>query len=138
MLAQQQFVQAADGGAAAGCCDPGQNPFGWVPDDHTDVPAAAAGADVVGSSMTAGEARISSVRPRTAQIRSRTATSLPLEFFNSPEMETVDIQQQLQTAAAEAPTAGADGGPGLQGLSRFYSPDGSFSWKPCTVLQYDR
>lgn len=130
----QHNEHAADtpAAAAAGSCDPLQNPFGWVPDDQD---SAAGDADSNAAPAHAADAsaqeRISSIRPRTAQIRSRTATSLPLEFFDSPEMEQVDIQQRLQDAAAEE-------GTGLQALSRFYSPDGAFSWKPCTVLQYDR
>lgn len=129
--AQQQAVQQAGAAppAAAGCADPLQNPFGWVPDEQGST--AADGSAAAGDEDAAASGRISSVRPRTAQIRSRTATSLPLEFFDSPEMEQVDIQQQLQEAAAA-------GGLGLQALSRFYSPDGAFSWQPCTVLQYDR
>lgn len=131
--AQQQAVQQAGaaGTAAASCADPLQNPFGWVPDEQASTAAGADSSTAAGDVDAAASGRISSVRPRTAQIRSRTATSLPLEFFDSPEMEQVDIQQQLQEAAAA-------GGPGLQALSRFYSPDGSFSWQPCTVLQYDR
>lgn len=125
-LAQQQADNT--GPAAAGSTNQLQNPFGWVPDD---LSTAAADADGSNGTDTAAAERISSIRPRTAQIRSRTATSLRLEFFDSPEMEQVDIQQQLQDAVAA-------GGQGLQALSRFYSPDGAFSWKPCTVLQYDR
>jgi hypothetical protein len=129
--AQQQALQQAGaaGTAAASCADPLQNPFGW--DEQASTAAGANSSTAAGDVDAAASGRISSVRPRTAQIRSRSATSLPLEFFDSPEMEQVDIQQQLQEAAAA-------GGPGLQALSRFYSPDGSFSWQPCTVLQYDR
>jgi hypothetical protein len=118
--------------AAVGCADPLQNPFGWVPEQSDAAGCCNDGSTAAGDQEgAAAPAQISSIRPKTAQIRSRTATSLPLEFFDSPEMEQVDIEQQLQEAA-EA------GEPGLQALSRFYSPDGSFSWKPCTVLQYDR
>lgn len=129
-VAQALAAQQADntGPAAAGSTNPLQNPFGWVPDD---LSTAAADADSSDGTDTSAAERISSIRPRTAQIRSRTATTLQLEFFDSPEMEQVDIQQKLQDAAAA-------GGQGLQALSRFYSPDGAFSWKPCTVLQFDR
>jgi hypothetical protein len=133
-LAQQGESAAAlsPADAAVGCADPLQNPFGWVPEELD-----AAGRDNDGSTAAgdqeaaAAHTQISSIRPKTAQIRSRTATSLPLEFFDSPEMEQVDIEQRLQEVAES-------GMPGLQALSRFYSPDGSFSWNPCTVLQYDR
>lgn len=101
--------------AASGGDDARANPFGWVPDeDGAEQPSGAIGG----------------VRPRTAQIRSRTATSLPLELFDSPEMEGVDVGAALRAAAA----AGADGVPAL---SRFFAPDGAFSWQPCTVLAYD-
>lgn len=136
-LAQQEAAPhagsaaAAPAAATAGSADPLQNPFGWVPDEQDTAAAGFDSSPGAGDQAAAMQGRISSVRPRTAQIRSRTATSLPLEFFDSPEMEQVDIQQRLQQAA-EA------GGDGLQALSRFYSPDGAFSWKPCTVLQYDR
>jgi len=124
-LAQQQHDVPAAHAAAPSAINPLLNPFGWVPQDPETSGYEAAGL------VEEGVQQISSVRPKTAQIRSRTATSLPLECFDSPEMEQVDVQQQLQHSC-EA------GGPGLQAVSRFYSPDGAFSWKPCTVLQYDR
>jgi hypothetical protein len=94
-------------------------PFGWVPDEQCSS----------GDSIAADAAV--RVRPKTAQIRSRTATSMPLEYFDSPEMEQGDLQQRL----FEAQAAGAAG---LQALSRFYDPQGAFIWAPCIVLQYDR
>jgi hypothetical protein len=111
------------------------NPFAWVPPHEEEQGATAQGARGASSELqgaaAAAASSVSSIRPKTAQIRSRTATSLPLEHFDSPEMERVDIQQRLQDASAQ-------GRPGLPALSRFYSPDGAFSWQPCTVLQYDR
>lgn len=132
-LAQQDKPAAASSpaDAAVGCADPLQNPFGWVPEEPDAEGRDNDGTAAGDQEAAAAQAQISSIRPKTAQIRSRTVTSLPLEFFDSPEMEQVDIEQQLQEVA-EA------GMPGLQALSRFYSPDGSFSWKPCTVLQHDR
>ena len=126
-LAQHQAVQTADGAGPAVGTDV-LNPFGWVPDVEVCTADDNAGCLQQESPV---QQQISSVRPKTAQIRSRTATSLPLEYFDSSEMERVDIQQRLD--AAEGQEAG-----GLQALSRFYSPDGAFSWQPCTVLQYDR
>jgi hypothetical protein len=129
----QHNEHAADtpAAAAAGSCNPLQNPFGWVPDDQDSAPGDADSSAATAPADASAQERISSIRPRTAQIRSRTATSLPLEFFDSPDMEQIDIQERLQDASAAE-------GTGLQALSRFYSPDGAFSWKPCTVLQYDR
>jgi hypothetical protein len=117
--------------AVAGSIDPLQNPFGWVPDDQDGAAGGADSSAATAPADASAQQHISSIRPRTAQIRSRTATSLPLEFFDSPEMEQVNIQQRLQDASAAEAT-------GLQALSRFYRPDGAFSWNPCTVLQYDR
>lgn len=71
------------------------------------------------------------MRPKTAQIRSRTATSMPLEYFDSPEMEQGDLQQRLFEAQAA-------GHVGLPALSRFYDPQGTFTWAACNVLQCDR
>lgn len=111
-------AQGAAAVAAAAEADAAQAaPFSWVPEEqHSDAAAATA---------------VQRVRPRTAQIRSKTATSLPLEYFDSPEMEQADLQQLL----FEAQVAGAAG---LQGLSRFYDPQGAFIWAACMVLQYDR
>jgi hypothetical protein len=107
--------------AAAVAADAAQAaPFGWVPDEQCTS----------GERMAAGAA-VQRVRPKTAQIRSRTATSMPLEYFDSPDMEQGDLQQRL----FEAQTAGAAG---LQALSRFYDPQGAFTWAACVVLQYDR
>jgi hypothetical protein len=94
-------------------------PFGWVPDEQCSS---------VGS--TAADAAVR-VRPKTAQIRSQTATSMPLEYFDCPEMEQSDLQQRLFQAQAA-------GAAGLQALSRFYDPQGAFIWAACVVLQYDR
>lgn len=111
------------------------NPFGWVPDLQPLADAAAA----PGSSAAVHHHQdsISSVRPKTAQIRSHVATSLPLELFDSPEMEGVDVNARLQDAAAAAAAAGVQGSD-LPALSRFFGPDGSFSWQPCTVLSFDK
>jgi hypothetical protein len=114
---QQQNAAAA----AAEAADAAQAaPFGWVPDEQGSS----------GESMAAGAA-VQRVRPKTAQIRSRTATSMPLEFFDSPDMERCDFEQRL----FEVQAAGAAG---LQALSRFYDPQGAFTWAACVVLQYDR
>uniref|UniRef100_A0A383V949 AAA+ ATPase domain-containing protein n=1 Tax=Tetradesmus obliquus TaxID=3088 RepID=A0A383V949_TETOB len=110
----QQPAAAADAADAAQAA-----PFGWVPDEQQSTAAGAAGAAV------------QRVRPRTAQIRSRTATSMPLEYFDSPDMEQSDLQQRLFEAQAA-------GSAGLQALSRFYDPQGAFTWAACVVLQYDR
>eukprot|EP00882_Tetradesmus_deserticola_P014648 GHRQ01015585.1.p1 GENE.GHRQ01015585.1~~GHRQ01015585.1.p1 ORF type:complete len:188 (+),score=74.99 GHRQ01015585.1:1311-1874(+) len=95
-------------------------PFGWVPDEQCGS-----------GNSTSADVAVQSVRPKTAQIRSRTATSMPLEYFDSPEMEQGDLQQQLFEAQAA-------GSAGLHALSRFYDPHGAFTWAACTVLQYDR
>lgn len=93
-----------------------QDPFAWVPKEQ---------------SPDAADGQPAKVRPATAQMRSKTAVSMPLEYFDSPDMEQCDLAQQL----FEAQAAGA---PGLQAVSRFYDPQGAFAWAPCVVLQYDR
>jgi hypothetical protein len=114
---QQPDAAAAAVAAAADAAQAA--PFGWVPDELCSS-----------GESTAADAAVR-VRPKTAQIRSRTATSMPLEYFDSPEMEQGDLQQRL----FEAQAAGAAG---LQALSRFYDPQGAFIWAACMVLQYDR
>lgn len=75
------------------------------------------------------------VRPRTGQIQTKSTTTLPLEFFDSPEMELVPPEQRLATATAAMEDQGQ---PGPLGYSRFYDAHGGFRWAPCFVLQYDR
>lgn len=65
------------------------------------------------------------------QIPSKTPTALPLEYFDSPDMEVSDYPAVLEAARA----AGAQG---LEAHSRFYDPSGAFTWAPCTALEYDR
>jgi hypothetical protein len=116
----QQPDAAAAAAAVAAAADAAHTaPFGWVPDELCSS-----------GQSTAADAAVR-VRPKTAQIRSRTATSMPLEYFDSPEMEQGDLQQRL----FEAQAAGAAG---LQALSRFYDPQGAFIWAACMVLQYYR
>ncbi len=67
-----------------------------------------------------------SVRPNTGQIQTKTSTTLPLEYFDSPDMELVPPAQRL-----------AAGGGSSAGFSRFYDAQGAFTWAPCTVVQYD-
>lgn len=121
-VAGLQHEPLADGADPQIKTDPSQDPFGWVPEVHS-----AEG----GQMDSRADGHEAYVRPRTAQIRSKTATSLDLELFDSPEMEQVDIPQQLHDAIAA-------GAPGIEAVSRFYSTDGSFTWAPCTVLQHDR
>jgi hypothetical protein len=116
---QQQDEDCLAEPAAAVSESAEQNPFCWVPDS-------------VNSIDTFAEATTTSVRPKTAQIRSKKPTSLPLEWFDSPDMQE---QSRLQQQLFEAQAAGTAG---LPALSRFYSPQGSFSWAPCTLVQYDR
>lgn len=111
---QQDSLQQASAEATAESAE--QDPFAWVPGEQQTDDA---------------EESFARVRPKSAQIRSKTATTLPLEFFDSPEMEQCDVDQRLFEAQAA-------GKPGLAGFSRFYDPQGAFSWAPCTVLQYDR
>ncbi len=49
-----------------------------------------------------------SVRPTTGQIQSRTTTTMPLEYFDNPDMELVTPEKRLEN------------GP-VQGYSRFYT-----------------
>ena len=56
---------------------PGANPFGWVP----------VGADAMETV----------VRPGSGQIQTRSATVLPLEYYDNPEMELLPPEKKLQT-----------------------------------------
>ncbi|GLI63290.1 hypothetical protein VaNZ11_006196 [Volvox africanus] len=90
------------------------HPLGWVPAEDNQL----------GTRL----------RPRTGQLPVRTTTSMPLEYFDSPEMELVSPEQRLAAAAAGA-------GPGYLGVlaySRYFDATGTFSWAPCYVKEYDR
>lgn len=56
---------------------PGANPFGWVP--------------------VAADAMETVVRPGSGQIQTRSATVLPLEYYDNPEMELLPPEKKLQT-----------------------------------------
>eukprot|EP00798_Chlamydomonas_sp_ICE-L_P023581 gene23581-9109_t len=90
------------------------HPYGWVPPVEQEPGATA-------------------LRPRTGQIQTHSSTTLPLEFFDSPEMELTPPEQRLEEGKAADPN-----GRGPVGFSRFYNTDGEFSWSPCTVLEYCR
>lgn len=68
--------------------------------------------------------------PSAHQIPTKVSTALPLEFFDSPEMEVADRPALLR----EAQAGGADG---LAARSRFYDPGGAFAWEECTAVEYD-
>jgi hypothetical protein len=70
-----------------------------------------------------------SVRPRSGQIQTKTPTTLPLEYFDSPDMEIIPLSARLEASAAA--------GVPLRAYSRFYSAQGAFTWAPCNVLEYD-
>ncbi|KAL6760569.1 hypothetical protein V8C86DRAFT_3089765 [Haematococcus lacustris] len=87
------------------------HPYGWVP--------------------VADQALGVLVRPRTGQIQTKTSTTMPLEYFDSPDMELVPPEERLAGLALQPPQP-------VQGFSRFYSASGAFTWAPCRVLAYDR
>jgi hypothetical protein len=93
--------------------DSSGNPFEWVPEQDWD-----------GSSSP-------SMRPKSAHMAPKTPTSMPLEYFDSPEMEQIDFEEELEASKAA-------GAPGLPAMSRFFTPQGDFSWAPCIALQQDR
>ncbi len=108
------------------------HPLGWVP----------------GADQQLG----TRLRPRTGQLPVRTNTSMPLEYFDSPEMELVPPEERLAAGMAaaaetEAGQAGANGNgagqgaeaaKGVLGYSRYFDAAGTFTWAPCYVQQYDR
>ncbi|KAG2430891.1 hypothetical protein HXX76_009864 [Chlamydomonas incerta] len=97
------------------------HPLGWVPAEETQM----------GTRL----------RPRTGQLPVRTTTSMPLEYFDSPEMELVQPEERLRRAreAAEVEGRGAGAGPvGVPGFSRYFDTSGTFMWAPCVFTDYDR
>ncbi|MEW5317509.1 MAG: hypothetical protein WDW38_008798 [Sanguina aurantia] len=93
---------------------PDVHPLGWVP---TEDPAP--GRDLL------------PLRPRTGQLPVKSSTSMALECFDSPEMELMRPEERMATKRDPAV-------PGLLGYSRFFTNQGTFTWAPCYVLQYDR
>lgn len=117
--------------------DADARPFEWVPcDSHAQVAA--------GASDMRSPPRMR-VRPRSAQLRSHSTVSLPLELFDSPDMDQAHPQALLAAAAERhAAQAGHSSGESVSGapagvaaLSRFFEPNGTFTWAPCTLLEYD-
>jgi hypothetical protein len=64
------------------------------------------------------------------QFPTKTDAALPLEFFDSPEMDAADRPKLLSAALA-------GGAAGLPARSRFYDPSGAFGWAACTAVEYD-
>ncbi len=87
--------------------EPG-HPLGWVPSEEGEL----------GTRL----------RPRTGQLPTRTTTTMPLEYFDSPEMELTPPEERLA----------AGGGAGVPAFSRYFDSAGSFTWAPCTATEYDR
>ena len=89
---------------------PEAHPFGWVP--------------------VSSDTQKVAVRPQTGHIQTKSSTTLPLEYFDSPDMELVPPEERL---AAKDPEQ-----QGVLGFSRFFTAQGTFTWAPCWVLAYDR
>ncbi|GFR44543.1 hypothetical protein Agub_g5814 [Astrephomene gubernaculifera] len=94
------------------------HPLGWVPAEDQQL----------GTRL----------RPRTGQLPVRTTTSMPLEYFDSPEMELIAPERRLAEAREAAAAAGGQVPPGVLAYSRYFDATGTFSWAACYVTDYDR
>ncbi|EFJ50021.1 hypothetical protein VOLCADRAFT_117040, partial [Volvox carteri f. nagariensis] len=123
IMGSEAAAAAAAGDAAASAAGVAEvqsepaHPLGWVPVEETQFSTR--------------------LRPRTGQLPVRTTTSMPLEYFDSPEMELISPEQRLEAAAAGGPAAGGKGPDGVLAYSRYFDSKGSFSWAPCFVREYD-
>lgn len=52
-----------------------------------------------------------SVRPRTGQIQTKSSTALPLEYFDSPEMELISPEERLARGSSAGAAAGSTRSP---------------------------
>ena len=72
------------------------------------------------------------VRPKTAELPVRTDTSMMLELFDNPELETRSPEQWLTRGPGDSPDA-----PGVGAVSRYYTQMGQFAWEACFVTGHD-
>ncbi|GIL78248.1 hypothetical protein Vretifemale_7685, partial [Volvox reticuliferus] len=120
LVGSEAAAAAAAGGASAATAGTSEvrseptHPLGWVPAEDNQLSTR--------------------LRPRTGQLPVRTTTSMPLEYFDSPEMELVSPEQRLAAAAAGA----GQGYLGVLAYSRYFDATGTFSWAPCYVKEYNR
>ena len=84
-------------------------PFGWVPGK-------------------AEEGKY--IRPTTAQYPVKNSTTVALELFDNPEIDVKTPEEWLADADPSLP--------GVTARSRYYLPDGHFTWAPCYVVRYSR
>lgn len=94
---------------------PRVHPFGWVPDRASSAQ------------------RTYAVRPSTGHQPPKTSTTMALELFDDPELESVDIPKELAKLAVTGRAA-----EGLPACSRFFDVDGNFQWAECAVIGYDK
>lgn len=72
----------------------------------------------------------SAPQPKIVSSETISATTVPLEVMDNPDMDLISSADRIAAARAQ----------GLRGAaakSRFFKTDGSFEWAPCVVVSYD-